>query len=79
MNYDAPSRKVARSTRSLLATRQESIAALAASTLIAESTLKRRLRGDSPFTMEEAAYIAQHFDVTISDLLNPPFEAAIAS
>ncbi|WIE54201.1 helix-turn-helix transcriptional regulator [Curtobacterium sp. MCBD17_003] len=74
MNYDAPSRKVSRSVRALLASRGESITSLSAETFIAESTLKRRLLGHSSFTLEEAGYIAHHFDVTIHDLLNPPFE-----
>ncbi len=79
MNYDAPSQKVSRSVRSLLASRGETITALAASTLIAESTLKRRLLGHSPFTLEEAGFIAKHFDVSISDLLAPPFEAVTSA
>lgn len=81
MNYDAPSQKVSRSVRSLLASRGETITALSAATLIAESTLKRRLLGHSPYTLEETGYIAQHFGVSISDLLKPPYEArqAVAS
>lgn len=75
MNYDAPSQKVSRSVRSLLATRGETITGLSTATLIAESTLKRRLLGHSPFTLEETGYIAQHFGVTISDLLKPPYES----
>lgn len=73
MNSNAPSQKVSRSVRSLLASRGETITGLSAATLIAESTLKRRLLGHSPFTLEEAGYIAQHFDVTIADLLAGPF------
>jgi len=76
MNYDAPSQKVSRSVRSLLASRGETITALAAATLIAESTLKRRLLGHSPFTLEEAGYIARHFGVSITDLLAGPFVAS---
>ena len=74
MDTRSPSSKVARSVRALLATRGESIAKLATDTYIAESTLKRRLLGHSSFTIEEAGYIAQHFGVSISDLLAPPFE-----
>lgn len=69
MNSNAPSQKVSRSVRSLLASRGETITGLATATLIAESTLKRRLLGHSPFTLEEAGYIASHFNVTIADLL----------
>jgi len=75
MNYDAPSRKVSRSVRALLASRGESITGLSTATLITESTLKRRLLGHSSFTLEETGYIAQHFGLSIPDLLAPPFEA----
>lgn len=74
MNYDAPSSKVARSVRALLASRGESITSLAADTYIAESTLKRRLLGHSSFTLDEVGYIARHFGLSISDLLKPPYE-----
>lgn len=78
MNYDAPSQKVSRSVRALLASRGETITNLSKATFIAESTLKRRLLGHSSFTLEEAGYIAKHFDVGISDLLSPPYEAPTA-
>lgn len=74
MTYNSPSTRVAQSIRSLLAVRGETIAKLSEMTYIPESTLKRRLLGRSPFTLEEAGHIAEHFDVSISDLLSPPFE-----
>ena len=47
------------------------------------STIKRRLCGKSPFTLEEIEQIAKHFNVAASKLLSPIFmsesrEAALA-
>ncbi len=79
MNYGTPSNKAARSIRALISGRRESIETLAEETGIAHSTLKRRLLGMSPFTIDELGAIAEHYSVAISDLLQPPFEGERAS
>lgn len=74
MNYESLSSKSARCIRALLAARGESIETLANQTGIAHSTLKRRLSGRSPFTIDELSYIAKHFGVSVAQLIAPPFE-----
>lgn len=71
MNYSTPSGKAARSIRALLADRRESIESLADGTGIALSTLKRRLLGASPFTIDELGLVAEYFGVSILDVLTP--------
>jgi transcriptional regulator with XRE-family HTH domain len=71
MNYDTPSRKSAQAIRGILFDRHESIESLAAGTGIALSTLKRRLLGASPFTIDELGLIAAYFDVPILDVMTP--------
>lgn len=71
MNYGTPSGKAARSIRSLLADRRESIESLAAGTGIALSTLKRRLLGATPFTLDEVGLIATYFGVSIFEVMTP--------
>jgi len=78
MDYEPLSSKVARSTRALLALRGETIESLAYCTDIAHSTLKRRLNGRSPFTIDELSSIASHFEVGVGDLLQPPYEVRSA-
>jgi len=73
MNYNSPSGTAARSIRLRLADRSESIEALAEATGIAHSTLKRRLKGLSAFTIDELDLIAQHFCTDLPSLLRPPF------
>lgn len=79
MNYDTPSRKSARAIRSTLFDRHESIESLAAGTGIALSTLKRRLLGASPFTIDELGLIAAYFDVSILDVMAPKGTASADS
>ncbi len=74
MNYESLSSKAARSIRALQAGERESIEILAETTGIAHSTLKRRLLGISPFTIDELGLIATHYGVEVSDLIKPPFE-----
>lgn len=71
MNYGTPSGKAARSIRALLADRRESIENLSEGTGIALSTLKRRLLGATPFTIDELGLIAEYFRVPIVDVLTP--------
>lgn len=78
MNYETWSKRASRAIRALLASKGESIESLAESTGIAHSTLKRRLVGTSPFTIDELQLIAEHFDVTVSQVLTPPYEDAPA-
>lgn len=76
MNYSTPSGKAARAIRSLLADRRESIEALSAGTGLALSTLKRRLLGATPFTIDELSMIAEYFGVSIVAVLTPITEVA---
>jgi len=76
MNYDTPSRKSARAIRSILFDRHESIESLAAGTGIALSTLKRRLLGASPFTIDELGLIAAYFKVSIVEVMTPKHDAS---
>lgn len=78
MDYESLSSKVARTTRALLAMRGETVEFLSEATSIAHSTLKRRLSGMSPFTIDEVSAIAHHFQVGAADLIMPPFEAVSA-
>lgn len=79
MNYDTPSLKSARAIRSILFDRHESIESLAAGTGIALSTLKRRLLGASPFTIDELGLVASYFDVSILDVMTPQAPASATS
>lgn len=71
MNYESPSGKVTQAVRAHLAVNRESIATLAQTTNISESTIKRRLNGLSFWTIEEMVLIADHFSISVSSLLNP--------
>lgn len=83
MNYETPSGKAARTVRSILADRRESIESLSEGTGIALSTLKRRLLTATPFTIDELGLIAKHFGMPIVDVITPlserPAVAAVAS
>lgn len=78
MNYSTPSGKAARAIRSILADRRESVETLSDETGISLSTLKRRLLLATPFTIDELGLIAQHFEVSIVDVLVPINERAAA-
>lgn len=71
MNYDTPSGKAARAIRSILADQRVSVEALAEGTGIALSTIKRRLLGTSPFSIDELGLIAAFLGVSIVDVLVP--------
>lgn len=71
MNYYTPSGKAARAIRSILADRRMSIDSLAESTGLALSTLKRRLLGHSPFTIDELVGIAAALEVSLLDVITP--------
>lgn len=71
MNYDTRSGRAARAIRSILADRRLSVEALAEGTGLALSTLKRRLLGTTPFTIDELGIIADFFEVSIVDVLVP--------
>lgn len=79
MNYSTPSNQAARAIRLILANRRETIEQLAADTGIAHSTLKRRLLGVTPFTIDELHLIARHFNVRLSQVLRLPLEAEEAA
>lgn len=76
MNYITPSGRAVKAIRIYLADRGESIEALAEGSGISHSTLKRRLRGDSPFTIDELSLIAQHFGVPVPAILVSPLDVA---
>ncbi|QEA27083.1 hypothetical protein FGL91_00065 [Microbacterium sp. CBA3102] len=78
MNYSTPSGKAARAVRSILADRRESVETLSEMTGISLSTLKRRLLLATPFTIDELGLIAQHFEVSIIDVLIPISEREAA-
>ena len=78
MNYSTPSGKAARAIRSILADRRESVEKLAEETGISLSTLKRRLLGATPFTIDELGLIAEYFGVSIVEVLTPIEERAVA-
>ncbi|GGO59006.1 hypothetical protein GCM10010910_00920 [Microbacterium nanhaiense] len=65
MEYGTYSGKASRAIRILLADRKLSIEALSAGSGISLSTLKRRLLGSTPFTLDEIGLIAEFFDVPI--------------
>lgn len=75
MNYANPSSAASQSIRAHIAVNRESIAALAEATLISESTIKRRLHGLSSWTIDELVLVAEHFSVTVSDLLQPAVQS----
>jgi len=78
MDYEPLSSKATRSIKALLAVRGETIESLSECTAIPHSTLKRRLRGMSSFTIDELSAISLHFGVPASELLKPPYELASA-
>lgn len=65
--------------RAVLGARRESIEALADAVDIKQSTMKRRLLGQSPLTLEEIEKIASHFEVSASDLISPSIANAVKS
>lgn len=71
MNYETPSGKAARAIRSILADRRISVELCSESTGIALSTLKRRLLGTSPFSIDELGNIANYLQVSIVEVLVP--------
>lgn len=79
MNYESFSSRACRSIRILLASRRISIADLAEGTGISLSTLKRRLLGATPFTIDELGLIANFFTVEVAALLNPAQVAEAAA
>lgn len=76
MNYNTPSAKAARAVRALLHDRGESQEKLSDATGIALSTLKRRMLGATPFTIDELFQIANFFGVEIGLVLESPIERA---
>ena len=83
MNYSSLNELAIANVRALLGARRESIEVLSTATSIPLSTIKRRLCGKSPFTLEEIEQIAKHINVAASNLLSPIFmsesrEAALA-
>ncbi|MEI3845362.1 MULTISPECIES: helix-turn-helix domain-containing protein [unclassified Microbacterium] len=79
MNYSTPSNQAARAIRLLLADKRETIEQLSDQTGIAHSTLKRRLLGVTPFTIDELHLIAKHFGVRITQVLRSPYETEDAA
>lgn len=71
MNYETPSGKAARAIRSILADRRVSVEALSDGSGISLSTLKRRLLGATPFTIDELGLIANALSVSLVDVLVP--------
>lgn len=79
MNYGSLSGKAARATRVLLADKRKSIEWLSETTGISLSTIKRRLLGSHPFTVDEVGLVATAFDVPITVLLQDmPFSREAA-
>ena len=83
MNYSSLNELAIANVRALLGARRESIEVLSTATSIPLSTIKHRLCGKSPFTLEGIEQIAKHFNVAASKLLSPIFmsesrEAALA-
>ncbi len=74
MDYTTPSARAARAVRALLHDREETQERLSAGTGIALSTLKRRMLGATPFTIDELFAIAQYFRVPIAGVLAPANE-----
>ena len=59
MNYSSLNELAIANVRALLGARRESIEVLSTATSIPLSTIKRRLCGKSPFTLEEIEQIAK--------------------
>jgi transcriptional regulator with XRE-family HTH domain len=79
MNYEAWSSKAIRAIRAILAERNESIESLSENTGIALSTLKRRLKGTTPFTVDEIGMIADYFTLPFTAVLTPITERPLAN
>lgn len=60
---------VASNVRALLARRRQSGRELALALGWSERTTRRRLAGDTPFTVDELTALAKHFEVQPADLL----------
>lgn len=69
MDYGTYSGKASRSIRIILADRRLSIEALSDGTGISLSTLKRRLLGATPFTLDEIGLIAEYFGISIMSVI----------
>lgn len=72
MNYTTSSQKAAGSIRALLAEQGDTVVHLAQDTGIPISNLNRRLKGLSPFTVDELELIASYLGVSPAALLTPP-------
>lgn len=79
MNYDTPNGRAIRSTRQILADRGLSIEWLSATTGIALRTLKRRLLGETAFTLDEAWAISLALGVRMEELTAAPSRTAAAA
>lgn len=79
MRYQRRSEVAAGEVRALLGRNRQTIAGLSESTGIPIATLNRRLSSRSPFTVDELDLIAQHFGVTVADLLTAPPRGEVAS
>ena len=77
MNYSSLNELAIANVRALLGARRESIEVLSTATSIPLSTIKRRLCGKSPFTLEEIEQIAKHFNVA-AIFMSESREAALA-
>lgn len=70
MNYFT-SQKSARAIRVILADRRQTIESLSVGSGISLSTLKRRLYGESPFTIDEMVMIADFWAVSLTEIMTP--------
>lgn len=78
MTYTTTTERLAAEVRAQMGRGRTSLAALADTSGISESTLKRRLSGNSDFTVREVELIASALEVKPIDLLVPAYAEAVA-
>ena len=78
MNYVSLNAIAVANIRAIMGARRESIRDLSAAVRMPESTIKRRLLNQAPFTLEELERIAIHFSLSGATLISPSLVASPA-
>lgn len=78
MNYSSLNSIAARNIQAMRGVTRESVEKLSQETSISLSTLKRRMNGEYPYTLDEIELIARHWNLDSTDLLSASFSVTQA-
>jgi transcriptional regulator with XRE-family HTH domain len=76
MDRETRSRHVAEEIRAVLARRRISGKEMASALGLSQFAMSRRLRGETPFSLDELDAVARHLGVPVSSLITDPAEPA---